>query len=202
MNKFHSAALSLALATGLWILVFLVRPFNFWVMLSLSTLLLMAISILVNRERITGHLSFRWLLLGVLSGIGLYLFFYAGFVLTKSIPIFNEGIAHVYNFRAATPSVMIAMLLLLPISPGEEIYWRGLIQRRFMERIGGRAGFLFTAGAYALVHLPTLNLPLILTALIGGLAWGYIYKATGSLVPTIISHVLFDLLIFVIAPFS
>lgn len=202
MSKFGLAASSLIVATGLWILVFLVRPFNFWLMLSLSTLFLMVISILVNRDFPRIHLGFRLLLLGVLSGIGLYLLFYAGFQFTKSNPIFNEGITHVYDFRAGTPPLLIAALLLFPISPSEEIYWRGLIQRRFMDKIGGRAGFLFTASAYALVHLPTLNFPLILTALIGGLVWGYIYKATGSLAPTVISHVLFDLLIFVIAPFS
>jgi membrane protease YdiL (CAAX protease family) len=61
---------------------------------------------------------------------------------------------------------------------------------------------LGAASAYALVHLPTMNLPLILTALIGGLVWGYIYEQTRTLWPTIISHVLFDLLIFVIAPFT
>jgi len=202
MNKFRFAALSLVLATGLWILVFLVRPFNFWAMLSVSTLLLMTISLFVNRDKTSIHLTPQELLLGVLSAVALYLFFYTGFQLTRASPTFSQGITHVYDFRAGTPPLFIAILLLFPISPSEEIYWRGLIQRRFMERIGGRAGFLLTASAYALVHLPTLNLPLILTALIGGLAWGYIYKITRSLIPTIISHVLFDLLIFVIVPFT
>jgi membrane protease YdiL (CAAX protease family) len=45
-------------------------------------------------------------------------------------------------------------------------------------------------------------LPLIMTAFIGGLVWGYIYERTGSLLAVIVSHVLFDLLIFVIVPLA
>ena len=202
MNKFNATAASLLLAAILWALIFLVRPLNFWLMMSFSTLLLMVISILINREKVEFHPSSRTLLLGAISGILLYALFFIGFQLTRTNPIFNEGIASVYDLRSATPNVVIAMLLVFPIAPGEEVYWRGLIQRRFMGRIGGNAGFLFTALAYALVHLPTINLPLILTAFIGGLVWGYLYKATGQLQPVIVSHVIFDLLIFVIAPFS
>jgi membrane protease YdiL (CAAX protease family) len=100
------------------------------------------------------------------------------------------------------PSFIIGLVLVFPIGPGEEIYWRGLIQRRFAERLGGNAGLLCAATAYALVHLPTFNSPLVLTAFIGGLVWGYIYRASGSLAPAVVSHVLWDLLIFVIFPLS
>jgi membrane protease YdiL (CAAX protease family) len=202
MNKLNVTAASLLLAAILWTLIFLDRPLNFWLMMSFSTLLLMMLTILINREKIEIRPSSRMLLLGIISSILLYSFFYVGFQLTRSNPIFNEGIAHVYDLRSATPNIIIAMLLVFPIASGEEVYWRGLIQRRFMGKIGGNAGFLFTASAYALVHLPTMNLPLILTAFIGGLVWGYLYKATNQLQPVIVSHVIFDLLIFVIAPFS
>jgi membrane protease YdiL (CAAX protease family) len=202
MNKFNVTAASLVLAAMLWTLIFLVRPLNFWLMMSFSTLLLMVIAVLINREKIEFRPRSRMLFLGVISGILLYTFFFVGFQLTRSNPIFNEGVAHVYDLRSATPNIFIAMLLVFPIAPGEEVYWRSLIQRRFMGKIGENAGFLFTASAYALVHLPTINLPLILTAFISGLVWGYLYKATGQLQPVIVSHVVFDLLIFVIAPFS
>jgi membrane protease YdiL (CAAX protease family) len=202
LDKFQLTAFSLILAISLWILVFVVRRFNFWAVLSLSTLLLMMISVFINRDALTVHLKARRVMLGILSGIALYLFFYAGYQVTKFSPLFSEGITHVYDFRGSASPLTIALLLIFPISPSEEVYWRGLIQRRFMERIGARSGYIFTAIAYSLVHLPTLNFPLILTAFIGGLVWGYLYKVTSSLVPAVISHVLFDLLIFVVAPFT
>lgn len=201
-NKFSLASLSLVFATILWILVFLVRPFDFWIMLSVSTLILLLISVLINTNTWNAEINMRMLLYGVISAVLLYGFFYLGFQVTKSNPMLSEGVKRVYELRSSLPTIFIGSLLVFPIAPGEEIYWRGLIQRRFAERLGSNAGFLTATAAYALVHLPTLNPPLILTAFIGGLVWGYLYKKTGSLVPAVISHVLWDLLIFVVAPLT
>jgi hypothetical protein len=200
LDKFTSAALSLILAAVLWILVFLVRPFNFWAMMSLATLTLLIISLAINRPRIPFDLSASRIVLGLITALLLYGLFFAGFQVTKIIPVFSEGVSEVYELRASAPPSLIALLLVIPIAPGEEVYWRGLIQRRFAEEWGSTAGFISATAAYALVHLPTMNPPLVLTAFIGGLVWGYLYKFTGSLIPGAFSHVIFDLLIFVIAP--
>lgn len=196
-----SAVFSLVLAAILWILVFLVRPLEFWLMLSLSTLVLLLVALAVNRGKNAIRINGRLVLLGVVSAVLLYLLFYLGFQATKSYPIFSEGVGRVYELRTV-PSYFIALALVFPIGPGEEIYWRGLIQRRLSEKLGSGIGLLAATCAYALVHLPTLDVPLILTAFIGGLVWGYIYERTASLFPVILSHVLFDLLIFVIAPLA
>lgn len=171
-------------------------------MMSISTGILLLVALAINREKIRIRINYRTLILGAGSGILLYGFFYVGYQFTKSLTIFNQGVAGVYDFRSGVPLAVIALLLLFPIAPSEEVYWRGLIQRRLMERIGGNNGLFLTAGVYALVHLPTLNPPLILTALIGGLAWGWIYKSSKQLEPVILSHIIFDVLIFVIAPLS
>jgi membrane protease YdiL (CAAX protease family) len=170
-------------------------------MLSSSTLILLIIALLINRSKASIRLDAKMVLLGVVSAVLLYLLFYFGFQVTKSNPIFSEGVGRVYEFRTSS-SYLIGLALVFPIGPGEEVYWRGLIQRRFSEKFGRSIGLATATSAYALVHLPTLNPPLILTAFIGGLVWGYIYKSTGSLIPVTISHVLFDLLIFVIAPLT
>lgn len=195
------AVLSLALAASLWLLVFVVRPVEFWLMLTLSTLILLFVAFAVNGVKEPVRFDSRLLLVGAVSGVLLYLLFYFGFQVTKSNPLFSEGVGQVYGLRTIS-SYLITLALVFPIGPGEEIYWRGLIQRRLSERLGPWAGLLVATCAYALVHLPTLNLPLIMTAFIGGLVWGYIYKRAGSLLPVLVSHVLFDLLIFVIAPFA
>lgn len=200
-SPFKLAVLSLALAASMWILVFLVRPLEFWMMLTLSTLVLLLVAFAVNGVEKSVRFNSRLVLLGVASAALLYLLFYFGFQATKSNPVFSEGVGQVYGLRTV-PSYLIALALVFPIGPGEEIYWRGLIQRRFSEELGSGTGLLTATCAYALVHLPTLNLPLIMTAFIGGLVWGYIYKRTASLLPVIVSHILFDLLIFVIAPLA
>ncbi len=201
-DQFTLATLSLVLAAVLWILIFLVRPLDFWVMLTISTLILLLIAIRVNRSKLSVPTHPRLVIIGIITALLMYGLFYVGFQVTRANPVFSQGVGQVYSFKSTTPSLLIGILLIFPISPSEEVYWRGLIQRRFAERLGAWPGFVTASAAYSLVHLPTLNPPLILTALIGGLVWGFLYKKTGSLIPGISSHVLFDLMIFVIAPFA
>jgi membrane protease YdiL (CAAX protease family) len=52
------------------------------------------------------------------------------------------------------------------------------------------------------VHAWSGNLPLLLAAFTAGLLWGALFAWTGSLVPGIISHGLWDILVFVVAPFQ
>ena len=196
------ASLSLVLAAVLWIVVFLIRPFDFWAMLASATFILLIIAVLLSREKLALHASISLILYGIVTAVLLYGLFYFGFEATKSNPIFSQGINQVYGLRSNEPRWLIAVLLIFPIGPGEELYWRGLIQRTFAEKYGSNFGLIIASLAYALVHLPTLNPPLIMTAFIGGLVWGSLYKFTNSLVPGIVSHVLWDLMIFIILPFG
>ncbi len=171
-------------------------------MMTFSTSALLLVAVLINGEKPSFHITIRTVIIGLVTAGLLYALFYSGFELTKAYAIFKEGVSRVYDLRSNAPSVLIGLVLVFPIAPAEEIYWRGLIQRRLAERLGVRPGLILASTAYALVHLPTLNPPLVLTALIGGLVWGYVYKTSASLVPGIISHIIFDLLIFLIAPIA
>jgi hypothetical protein len=199
-SDFQVGSGSLLLAAALWVIVFLVRPFDFWIMLASSTFVLLLIAVLVSRNKLALRSSATLLLYGIVTAVLMYGLFYAGYQVTKSNPIFSQGISEVYGLRSNQPSWLIAALLIFPIGPGEELYWRGLIQRTFSDKKGAYVGLSIASVAYALVHIPTFNLPLILTALIGGIIWGSLYKFTNSLIPGIVSHVLWDLMIFVLLP--
>jgi len=202
-DKFKLSILTIILAFALWTIIFLLEPYDFWTSLSLATFLLMILSLAINAEtpaRILGRVNLSMIIYGVASGLLLYAFFYFGFQMLKSAPFLAQGVSNVYELRLSKPTYAIAVLLIFPIAPAEEIYWRGLIQRRLSERSNPKTGLLLGAAAYALVHLPTLNPILIITALIDGLVWGAIYQRTNSLVPGIISHVIWDILIFVVLP--
>ena len=147
-------------------------------------------------------MSLLWIILGAASGIILYGGFYVGFQATKGIAAFSGGISSVYDLKTSRSLLVIAALLIFPISPGEEVYWRGLIQRALQGTRSRKYAWILQALPYTLIHLFTLNLPLLITALVGGLAWGYLYKLSGSVTPCILSHVVFDLLVFVVLPFS
>jgi membrane protease YdiL (CAAX protease family) len=53
---------------------------------------------------------------------------------------------------------------------------------------------------YAGEHIITFNFMLVVAALVCGVFWGWIYKKERGIVTIIISHALWDLMIFVLCP--
>lgn len=204
-SKITSRNTTITLATliipfALWPIVFNQILTDFWLGLAIATAILLLLSIGINRG-LDLQARLLWLILGILSGVIMYGGFYVGFQVTRGIAAFSGGVNSIYQLKTNFSPLIIAALLVFPIGPGEEIYWRGLIQRS-LQGSGQKYAWILQAIPYTLIHLFTLNSPLLVTALIGGLAWGYLYKLSGSITPSILSHVVFDLLIFVVLPFS
>ena len=88
---------------------------------------------------------------------------------------------------------------------GEEIFFRGVLQRLLEQRFSQRASTYAEAGFFGLVHLchhgiapgPTLLLPSapLWAALMAVTAWlfAWLRKSSGSLAPAILAHALFNL---------
>jgi membrane protease YdiL (CAAX protease family) len=199
----------IALAFALWVVMFVYRPLNFWVMLTFSTSLLAAIAFLLGRPlRLGREFTAKNVLFGILLAALLYAVFYLGnqFLILVSrlfpalLPDRAGNIASVYANLGGLSPALVSLLLFFPIGFGEEVFWRGFVQRRLGERWSARSAFGLTALLYTAIHLPTGNPVLILAALTCGLFWGGFYWATGSLVPVLVSHMLWDPFIFVIWP--
>ena len=192
---------TLIVAAVLWYILFQTRLINFWVMLTISTLILLFFSIWLNGGvAVKGTLTLRNIGIGALSGILLYLFFRVSYEIVKGFDFMTGGVQGVYDLGVGTPILYVALLLLFPISLAEEIYWRGLIQRALQHRIPPAAAWLLTTLVYTGVHLPTLNPPLLITAFVGGLVWGFLFIRTKSVTAGIVSHLVFNELIFVLLP--
>jgi membrane protease YdiL (CAAX protease family) len=74
------------------------------------------------------------------------------------------------------------------------------VQRRLMRRFGRLRGTLLASSIYGGVHLVSANLTLTGAAATAGLFWGALYAREQRLAPMIISHVSWDIWIFLIAP--
>lgn len=187
----------------------LAKPALFWWWMS-GLLLLLNTSMLVSRPDLHRQLvsdfrsdAFRKLVIGIVSAAGLYLIFLAGRMLIRGwLPDSEQHISSVYLLRPALSAWLIALLMITIIGPGEEIFWRLFLQPRFCARFGDRTGLLIGALLYAGVHAGSGNLVLILAALVAGLFWGWLYATTSSASIIIYSHALWDVSVFVIAPFS
>lgn len=198
-------ATTVPLAFVLWYGTFTLNDGNFWIKIALSATLLGLISFWAMGP-LRGQLltiQKRHVGLGIVSAALLYAIFWLGkLVLIALYPAAPTEIASVYARRDAMPLWLIAPLLLLVTGPAEEIYWRGLLQRVLVQRIGPMSGLFLAAACYALVHIWTLNAALVLAAFTAGLIWGWIYLIERSLVPVIISHALWSVTIFVLLPLN
>jgi membrane protease YdiL (CAAX protease family) len=151
----------------------------------------------VRRER----LRIRDFATGLGSAAGLYVIFQLGDRMARRImPAGDREIGRIYELRSAAPRSAIATTLALVIGPGEELFWRGLVQRGLMRRYGRVRGTLIASSIYGAVHLVSENLTLTGAAATAGLFWGTLYARDQRLAPVIISHVSWDIWIFLIAP--
>lgn len=184
-------------------------PLDFWeLMSSLLVFFLLLIFLFLRKERQLfwknlKEKPLRRSLLGIISALVLYGFFYLGsFWWLKIWPESQEAVNQVYKLnRYHSPWLLIIFLGGL-IGPGEEILWRWFLQRRWGEWIGKRASFLVISFSYSLVHLTTGNYLLLLAALICGLYWGWLFCRKNSILLNVISHSLWDILIFVLWPIA
>ena len=107
-----------------------------------------------------------------------------------------------YDNKSLLAPGMIALLIGLVIGPGEEVFWRGFLQRELEPRMGRSAGYLAATAVYGLVHIFTGNLMLVVAATVAGLVWGWMYLKIGRLWPGIISHVAWDFAVFLFFPLA
>lgn len=192
---------SLPIPFFLWFIAFYLRPISFWIGMVASTLILMIISKAMNSFTVRPHLfKINSFISGLASAPLLYLVFAGGNLFLDVTGIDPGGVARIYGLKKEIDPSLLWLVLVFPIAVGEEVYWRGLIQRFSSFKWGNYRGYLLATSAYAAVHISGLNFALIMAALTAGLFWGFLYLKTGSLLATSTSHALWNLLIFMISP--
>lgn len=98
------------------------------------------------------------------------------------------------------PSPLLAVVAIAPVVVGEELVWRGVVQTSLVRRLGAWRGVAAAAVAYALAQAPLGSSVLVGVGLLCGLAWGFLRAATGSLVPGLLAHLLWDVFVLLWLP--
>jgi membrane protease YdiL (CAAX protease family) len=200
------------LAATLFVPLFVTRGIfwlDFWWWLSANLILLLMLVALLDRgwrEEVLTDFRARILFkigLGLLSAGVLFGLFYAGNILSQKIlPFAGAGIADIYDFKAHASPLRVALLMVLVIGPGEELFWRGFLQRRVQQEQGPWKGFAIATAVYALIHIGSGNLMLVLAAGLCGLCWGFVYLRARSLLTNVVSHTVWDISVFLLFPLA
>ena len=212
LNRIASLPTLILLSFILFVPLFVTRGLgflDFWWWLSANLIILISIAAFLDPpwrtsilQDLSGNLRFK-IGMGILSALLLYVFFAIGNFLSTSIFSFAQsGIQDVYAFKMSASRFRIAILMIFIIGPGEEIFWRGFLQRSLQNQTSKYIGFVLATGFYTLVHLGSGNIMLVLAAGVCGLFWGYLYLRYGSITLNVVSHTLWDVTVFLWLPFS
>lgn len=184
-------------------------PIDFWWWMTINLTLLISIAFITDREYLiilrneikTG--VWKKTGIGLLSALVLYLVFFAGNYLSRLWFNFaGSGIENVYKFKGDAAGIRIAILMLLVIGPGEELFWRGYLQRKFSNKYGKWTGLVIALILYTSVHIFTGNFMLIMAAFLCGLFWAWMYLRYESMLINVISHTVWDIVVFLVLPFG
>jgi uncharacterized protein len=172
----------------------------FWYIFSGSILVLIAYAMF--QEEVDDELSFiHYLFLGAISGFLLYFVFWIGIKVLNSVQLpFQITINNLYNWFAPTLFWQYLALVLVA-APGEELFWRGFIQKRLLKDGSPFSAILASSILYASVNIYSGSFLLVLAAFLSGFVWGYLYYLKRSMPLVIVSHIIFDLMVFIILPF-
>jgi membrane protease YdiL (CAAX protease family) len=198
-------AIAVGVAALLWFAMF--SPWtggrlNFWLVMSGAAVVLGLLSAWAGRDfRKQFRFTATDIAVGCVSAVVLWGIFYAGnFFSSQLFDFARPQVSEIYRMKEGENPLLVGALLLLPIGPAEEIFWRGYVQRTLAARYGERSAPVITAVTYALVHVWSFNFMLLMAALVCGLFWGLLYRFRKNTVTLIVSHALWDVAVFVLFP--
>lgn len=202
--------LSIAVETAALLWFYMFSPWtgslsNFWLNMSISAVILSSLAIAWSGNKAgilaAGNVAVQ-MALGIAIAFALWGIFWIGDALSGLLfPFARAQVDSVYAMKDGSNPVLIALLLLFLIGPAEEFFWRAYVQKTLSAQIGGNAALVATTLVYALVHIWSFNFMLIMAAFVAGAVWGMIYRFRPSLLPAVvISHAVWDALVFVILP--
>lgn len=186
-------AVGVALAFAGFALTFRGPRGRFWDRMTTTGLVLGTFALANGPAVRTVRIGPRETALGVATAAGLYVIFQVGDRYARRLmPRGRQEIGDIYALRSLEPKEALAARLALVIGPAEELFWRGYVQ--------ARAGYAATTALYGGVHLVTLNATLIGAATIAGAYWGLLRALGLPLGALVMSHVIWDIWIFLVAP--
>jgi uncharacterized protein len=166
---------------------------HFWDRMTATGVILGGLALATDRGARGTRIGPKEVALGLGTAAGLYGIFRVGDAIAREVmPRGNEEIGDIYALRSLRPKEELAARLGVVIGPAEELFWRGFVQ--------SRTGYLTATALYGGAHVVTENATLIGAATVAGAYWGFLRAIGVPLGALVVSHVAWDIWIFLIAP--
>ncbi|MEH7386445.1 type II CAAX endopeptidase family protein [Bacillus sp. JJ1521] len=172
----------------------------FWIMFTISFFLLSVTAIQYGKFEFK-NFSILNMIIAILSGLFMYGLFFIGKIGTASLfPNELTDVATLY-IKIQPQLTWHYIALFLIIIPGEELFWRGYIQKYVEDKLESKLVVIVISSLiYMSANIYTLNPLFLLATFAGGVVWGTLYMWKRNIVLTIISHLVFNLFLLVLLP--
>ena len=137
---------------------------------------------------------------GVASGLALYAATRVFVALASRWEPFRRQVVDKYEEAAEVSLARSLGLSLLIMVPGEELFWRGLVQARLGQALAGAAAGVWTWLAYLGVNSASASLPIVAGAIVGGALWAGLAVWSGGMLASLASHMLWTGLMLAFPP--
>lgn len=193
---------------GLGMSILFLRPTSTYFLLGVfvATPIMMLVSFWLTRFSRLFKPTGRSIAVGIISSLLLYGIFYVGNYFIKiysPLGIGSSGETSIYSTIGSHPLYLQVVILLLDAF-GFESYFRGNLQTFFSSRIAnGKAkvgGVFLSAICDSAIHIISLNPLWVVTTFLADSIWGLTYHYTKDLGSSISSHLIWDIVIFIVAP--
>lgn len=119
------------------------------------------------------------------------------------------GVVEYFILRLPPPSptfsfsyfLQTVIYMLVFVSLGEEVLFRGLIQTSLEDIYGFRIGIVLNAVVFAIMYISWRNVVKVIFVFLAGLLLGYLFKKRGSLVAPISLHTTNNIILLAVVPF-
>ncbi|HYF12582.1 MAG TPA: CPBP family intramembrane glutamic endopeptidase [Actinomycetota bacterium] len=168
-----------------------------WSLVTPLLLLLGVVAVVIGVPPLSVETSVAGALgIGAAAGVGFYVATRAFVIVVTGWETFRRRSAQMYARQDPLSTSRAVLLSAVLGAPGEELFWRGLLQAELARALDGRTAL---AAAIALVlfvaaNAPSGNLAIVAAALVGGAVWGSLAAWTGGVAAPIVCHALWTAL--------
>jgi membrane protease YdiL (CAAX protease family) len=188
------AATGFVAVVAAWFLV-RARVTSVWLAMGLTFTILAVLSLASGWVRWATRVDLAAAIaVGLSLGAALYVSTAAFFRITRRWGSLRRQTRSLYQHRQGISRARTLGTGALLVSPGEELFWRGLVQDLAVAAAGTLRGAVMVWGVYVAANVASGSLPVVLGAAVGGAAWGALAWWSGGVAASIACHALWTAL--------
>ncbi|MET0961085.1 MAG: type II CAAX endopeptidase family protein [Psychrobacillus psychrotolerans] len=173
----------------------------FWYFYTFSVFILMAAFFYFSKMEEDNH-SIRLIFLGVMFGVLAYAGILASYLLIDMGPASWTNSIDKFLNHFGPSAIWHYLLLVFIIAPGEEVFWRGLIQQKLKNFMKPKYAVVLSSLLFGLSFIFTGFWIGILGGFFVGIIFGILYEWKHSITAIVLAHITLLVLLFLILPIT